>query len=116
LFQRAQHFKTNPIADLEILGKVKLYKGGYQLKTRNLLNIAYFIKRKPFIPVEMYTLYEFATMSKIVKQPRSWNDMPWETHLVNQWWNQGPEGWLKIQQRLLFEAELIRLTNASRTS
>jgi DNA polymerase elongation subunit (family B) len=110
LFKRAQQLNMpiNPIAKLEWTENVKLYQEKYQLRTRNLYDIAYFIVRKNMILVEMYTLYEFCTMKAIVKQPRSLNDLPWEKHLVNQWWNEGPSGWTKIQQRLLLENELMR--------
>ncbi len=117
LYQRGETLKLqpNPMSQLEIIGQSRPFVSKknpgppkFQLKTRNLTCLAYFIRRKPFIPVETYTLYDFSTMSSIVKKPRNWDDLPWKKHLVNEWWKEGPTGWLKIQKKLLLENELMR--------
>jgi DNA polymerase elongation subunit (family B) len=115
LYERAKLLEMvpNPIAQLELVGQFRLNEKDnaspkYQLRTRNLWYIDYFIHRKPFILVEMYTIYEFSTMKSILPTPRQWKDLPWQRNLVNTWWNEGPSGWLKIQQRLLLECELMR--------
>lgn len=116
LFRRAATLgiEPNPISQLEVMGEAKLYvnkkdpgPAKYTLQTRNLTCLVHFLRRKPFIPVETYTLYEFATMSRIVSEPREWCDLPWKRHLMNDWWRDAST-WVKVQERLLLETELMR--------
>jgi DNA polymerase elongation subunit (family B) len=110
LFQRAitMSIHPNPFTKLESVGKAYPNKENIKLNTRNCLDIAYFLRRKPFLPIEEYTLFEFASMSKIVSKDnvRRWNDMYWQRNLVNSWFKQGK--WDMIIKKLTQEVEIMR--------